>query len=62
MGRSLTLKREALSALTDTELADVAGAKVPTFPVNECLGISWEFTCLDCVTRRDCAVATLRGC
>lgn len=62
MKRSLTLKREHLSALAADELANVAGAKVPTFPVNECLGISWEFTCLDCLTRHDCAVATLRGC
>lgn len=61
MRRSLTLTRETLSALTDTELAGVAGAKVPTFPVNECLGISWEFTCFQCLTD-DCPVATVRNC
>lgn len=62
MKRSLTLKRETLAALAQEDLAAVAGAKVPTFPVQECLGISWEFTCLDCLTRNDCAVATLRYC
>jgi hypothetical protein len=51
MNRTLTLKSETLAALTDTELhAVVGGAK--TTPVNECLNISYEFTCLDCITRR----------
>jgi hypothetical protein len=52
--RSLALKRESLTELAAADLAAVAGAAVKTTPVNECLGISFEFTCLDCITRRDC--------
>lgn len=63
MNRTLTLKRETLTALGDDDLAGVAGAAaVRTTPVNECLTISFEFTCLDCVTRRGCVIATLDGC
>ena len=51
MKRTLTLKRESLAALADEDLAGVAGAAVPTFPVQPCLGISWEMTCLECITR-----------
>ena len=55
MKRTLTLKRETLADLTDEDLRVVAGgAAVKTTPVNECLTISWEMTCLDCITRRDC--------
>lgn len=56
MKRTLTLKRETLAALAADELAAVAGAAAKTTPINECLGISWEFTCLDCITRRDCTL------
>ena len=51
MPRRLTLTRETLSALTDTELHAVAGGAVPTKPIDACLNISYEFTCLDCITR-----------
>jgi len=61
MKRSLALKRESLAALGIEELTYVAGA-AGTSPINACLGISFEFTCLDCVTRRNCVVATLDGC
>lgn len=54
MNRTLTLKSETLADLTDTELTAVAGGVAKTTPVNECLGISFEFTCLDCITRRSC--------
>ncbi len=54
MKRTLTLKGETLAVLTDTELHAVAGGAVPTTPVNECLNISYEFTCLDCITRNGC--------
>ena len=59
--RTLSLKRESLAELGAADLANVAGA-AGTTPVNQCLGISFEFTCLDCVTRRGCVVATLDGC
>jgi len=50
--RTLSLKRETLAALTTAELGAVAGAAAAkTTPVNECLGISFEMTCLDCITR-----------
>lgn len=54
--RTLSLKRETLALLTDGDLASVAGAaaEAKTTPVNECLTISFEMTCLDCITRRDC--------
>ena len=51
MKRSLSLKREPLAELTGTELAAVAGGAAKTTPINECLNISFEFTCLDCITR-----------
>lgn len=55
MKRTLTLKREALTELSTTELSAVAGgAAVKTTPVNECLSISFEMTCLDCFTRDVC--------
>jgi pyruvate/2-oxoglutarate/acetoin dehydrogenase E1 component len=56
MKRTLSLKRETLAPLSDNDLAGVAGAAaaVPTTPVQQCLSISFEFTCLDCVTRRSC--------
>lgn len=55
MKRTLTLKSETLTALSAQDLSAVAGgAKVGTSPINECLSISFEFTCLDCITRRSC--------
>ena len=54
MKRTLTLKSETLAVLADDELHAVAGGQIGTTPVNQCLGISWEFTCLDCITRRNC--------
>lgn len=55
----LTLKREALAALTATELGAVAGGAAPTTPVAECLSAVRTFaqdcvsghTCIDCLTR-----------
>ena len=58
MNRTLTLKRETLADLTDEDLRAVAGgAEIKTTPVNQCLTISFEFTCLECYT--DECVATL---
>lgn len=59
--RTLSLKRESLAALGIEELARVAGA-AGTSPINQCLGISFEFTCLECITRHDCPVATFDAC
>lgn len=56
--RRLTLVRETLAPLASGELESVGGGAFPTLPVQPCLGISWEFTCLDCVTRRTCPVDT----
>ncbi|HEX8003087.1 MAG TPA: hypothetical protein VF519_10380 [Mycobacteriales bacterium] len=53
MKRTLTLKRETLAALEESDLRSVNGA-AGTTPINACLGISFEFTCLDCITRRSC--------
>ena len=58
----LTLRREALSALTPAELGSVAGGQAPTQPVDECLSILTPpttpvqycvsgHTCIDCLTR-----------
>lgn len=56
MKRTLSLKRESLAQLSTEELVTVAGAlaAAKTTPVNECLNISWDFTCLDCITRGAC--------
>ncbi|HEV2891189.1 MAG TPA: hypothetical protein VGX28_12510 [Frankiaceae bacterium] len=63
MKRSLSLKRESLTALTSGELGSVAGAAqavttpvtqcapVRTLDVGECAAISDAHTCVDCLTR-----------
>ncbi len=63
MTRSLTLKRELLGDLSPVELANVAGAALPTTPVAYCVEtygpktldvrecVSGAHTCLDCLTR-----------
>ena len=59
MKRTLSLKREALTELTSTELTGIAGAAdalTPDCPrttvIRECVaGITDDHTCLDCLTR-----------
>jgi hypothetical protein len=49
--RSLALQRETLTELTGDQLTTVVGAALPTSPVIDCLGISEEYSCIDCLTR-----------
>ena len=51
MTKRLSLKAEALTELTTAELGAVAGAAAdaaPTTPLKDCLGLSYEFTCVHC--------------
>lgn len=60
MTRSLSLKRESLTALADDQLAVVNGAAAapPTLPVNDCFTAPFPpisgHTCIDCLTRSGC--------
>ena len=65
MTRTLSLKRETLTALTTDELGAVHGAAAPTTPVrdclatlpvrtlnlDDCLAVSDAPSCIDCATR-----------
>ncbi len=52
--RRLTLRRETLTELTPDQLRGVVGAAGPsglTCPVLDCLSVSADPSCLDCLTR-----------
>lgn len=53
--RTLSLKRETLTELTDEQLGLVAGAALPTTPVGPCLGgLFTHHSAVDCVTTLLC--------
>ncbi|HEU0132273.1 MAG TPA: hypothetical protein VFQ85_14890 [Mycobacteriales bacterium] len=56
MKRTLSLRRETLAELATNDLAAVAGGALSglTCPLTDCLDQhrpSYEYTCLDCLTR-----------
>lgn len=65
MKRTLTLKRESLSELGDTDLAGVAGGQYTVYGLSCAIGVCVRTLPLaDCVRTlpRDCLYATLEAC